>query len=106
MSRTIELRVLGFNRSGVFQFICLETDIAVTSDTLAGAKSKISDAVVSYFQSFSEKEIEDKAFMRKAPLRYRVGWKIIHFASFIKRITFFDSSEAEYNPSTHAMILA
>lgn len=106
MPETIQLRVLGFNQNGIFRFICLETDIVVTSDTLIGAKIKMKDALLSYFKSFSEEELESFAFMRSAPKKYHALWYILSVAGFIKNVTFFFSSKVDYDPHSHNLRLA
>lgn len=106
MEQIIELRIIGFNLDGNFQFICLETDIAISSETLHGAKEKMRDALLSYFQSFSKKEIETNAFMRRAPLKYSVLWYLLSIAGFIKNLTFFFSSKVDYDPNSQNLKLA
>ena len=104
MSDTIQLRIVGFNKNGIFQFICLETDIAISAETHADAKNKMRDALTSYFQSFSKAELESGAFIRKAPMRYRVGWYLLSVTGFIK--TFFFSSQADYDLHSHEVRFA
>lgn len=106
MAKTIKLRVIGFNHDGNFQFVCLDTDIAVSSETLEGAKSKMREALVSYFQSFSEQEMEGSAFVRHAPTKYWALFYFLSIAGFVKNLAFFFSSEADYDPHSHNLSLA
>jgi hypothetical protein len=107
MEKRIDLRVIGFNNSeGKFQFICIDTDTAVCAETMIDAKAKMRDALTSYFKSFSKEEIESLAFERRAPFKYFVLWYFFSVVSVVKRMAFFFSSKATYDPHSHNLSLA
>ncbi|MFI5253587.1 MAG: hypothetical protein ACHQQQ_14275 [Bacteroidota bacterium] len=107
MEKMIYLRIIGFNNSeGKFQFICLDTDIAVSAETMSGAKAKMKEAITAYFKSFSREGIESLAFERKAPSKYFILWYFFSIVGFVKRIVFFFSTKATYDPHSHNLSLA
>jgi hypothetical protein len=106
MRDPIYLRVLGYNYEGDFRLICIETNIAVEAETLHEAKSKMRDAVLSYFQTFSEEEIEAGAYLRKAPLRYSTLWYVARCTMGLRWISVFFRSLVTYDPRSNQLKLA
>jgi hypothetical protein len=103
---TIRLRVMGFVREDEFQLICLDTDIVVSAKSIDEAKKKMGDAIVSYFKTFSGEEIEQGLFIRKAPMRYFILWRIGSAMGFAISIVYFFSSIAKYDPDSQSLKLA
>ncbi|MBI5464366.1 MAG: hypothetical protein HY966_05370 [Ignavibacteriales bacterium] len=99
----IRLRVMGFVRGGEYRLICLDTDIVVSASSIEEAKSKMANAIVSYFKAFSTEELEQGLFLRKAPLLYFLLW---HMGTIAGRLVYFFSSIANYDPSSHSLKLA
>ena len=106
MPHTIRLRIVGSNRNGYFHFICLETDIAISAESLIEAKSKMRDALLSYFKSFSPEEMESGKYIRKTPFKYKVFWHVLQTIGFVKKIAFFFNSFADYDPQNQHLKLA
>jgi len=86
MQNLIILRVVAFVQDNRFHLLCLETDIAVVGDSLHEAKQKISDALIAYFKSFSDDEIINGNYLRKAPMRYRFLFTISKYVYNIMQI--------------------
>ena len=86
MSKEITLRVIGFTRKSGYHFLCLDTDIAVRGDSIEDTKRKMVDALRSYFETFTEEEMERGKFIRYSPFRYRVLWRVGMFAGFLRRL--------------------
>ena len=107
MQDNINLRVFGFVNNGMFQLICLETDVAVSAESLSEAKNKMRDALISYFNSFSKEEIENEEYKRKAPFRFRVAWTF-RFAIMhtMLNLQYLFSANADYNPHSKNLRLA
>lgn len=103
---TIKLRVMGFVHDSRFELICLDTDIAVSADSIQEAKVKMQNATVSYFKSFSDEEIESGKFLRKAPIRYFVWWRVGNLIRVAARVVYFFSSIADYDKDSHTLRLA
>lgn len=95
MSKEITLRVIGFSRKGIVHFLCLETDIAVRGDSVEDAKRKMIDALRSYFETFSEEEMQQGDFIRSSPLRYHMMWRVGMFAGFLRRLMTYNTT---YDP--------
>ena len=86
MSNQISLRVIGFSRKGSIHFLCLDTDVAVRGNSVEDAKRKMVDALRSYFETFTEKEMEQGEFIRYSPLRYRLLWRVGMGVGFLRRL--------------------
>ncbi len=86
MSKPISLRVVGFSRKGEQYFLCLDTDVAVRGDSVENAKRKMVDALRSYFETFTEEEMERGEYLRYSPLRYRVLWNAGMLLGFLRRL--------------------
>ena len=107
MQESIILRVIGFIKNNRFHLFCLETDIAVVADSLAEAKQKMSDAVTVYFKSFSDEELAAKAYIRKAPLRYRILFNRVKYVrKFIRLFKNLSSYTANYDKNTEHLRFA
>jgi hypothetical protein len=104
--KIIPLRVIGFVRNGEFQLICLDTDIAVVAQSPEEGKSKMKDALTSYFKTFSKDEIKEGLFLRRAPFRYFMLWHVLSVVSIAVQFVYFFSSTANYDQDTHTLKLA
>lgn len=98
MSDLIRLRVFGFSRKGQYYLLCLDTDIAVRADSLEEAKKKMIDALGSYLETFSQKEISQARYVRYSPIRYRIAWYLGMAAGFMRQLV--QSLNASYNPNS------
>lgn len=105
-NKTIQLRVMGFVQDGEFQLICLDTDIAISAKSEEEAKNKMGNALISYFKTFSNEEIERGLFYRRAPLKYFAWWRIGMTIAFVVSIVYFFSSIANYDRDSHTLKLA
>jgi len=102
----IALRVMAHKKDGEYFAICLETDVAVQANSIQEMKSKMRDAMLSYFKSFEPEEIEAGEYIRMAPLHYRIRWNtiyIIHFAGQLLRSMIFN---VNYDPSSRHLRFA
>lgn len=94
--------MLAFVKDRRFYMICLETDIAVVADSFEQLQYKMSDAIISYFNTFSAEEIEAGKYIRKAPRKYRIIYRTKQLLSFVENVRNFTSKKAYYdNHSEH-----
>ena len=77
--RTVKLHVLSYVKKNRFYLICLETDIMTVADSFEEGKNKMQDALLSYFKTFTLKELEADKYIRKAPLKYRIMTLLLKF---------------------------
>ena len=103
---TIVLRVVGHKKNGKYFAICLETDIAIQADSRQEVKSKMKDALSSYFKSFKSEEIGAGEFIRKAPIRYRFEWYILVFIHFTRRVFHSTAFQINYEPNSRQLSIA
>ncbi len=98
-NREIVLRMLPLVRRDRIILLCVDTDIAVEAVSWEEAQLKMRDALVSYFRTFSEAEIERGDYARPSPLRYRIRWHVRWFAvrtlHLVERLK---SLRANYDP--------
>jgi hypothetical protein len=94
--RSIRLRLLVVYKENKFQSICLDTNIANRADSFDQLKQKIFDSTSLYLNSFSEDELLNKAYVRKAPLKYELIWHFKLLQHFFSRE--YERKEANYNP--------
>ncbi len=74
MQTTLPFRMLAFERQDGWRMICLDTDIAVAAATWDELESKMKDAMTLYLRSFTGEELQRGAYIRLAPISYRVRW--------------------------------
>lgn len=67
----IKLLLVGYIKNNRFYIMSLDTDIMVVADSFEEAKKKMVDALISYFNTFSNEEIIAGKYIRKAPFKYR-----------------------------------
>ena len=95
----IILRMLPLVRRDRIVLLCVDTDIAVEAGSWDEAQLKMRDALVSYFRTFSEAEIERGDYARPSPLLFRLRWKVRWFAvrtlHLVERLK---SLRANYDP--------
>jgi hypothetical protein len=102
----IALRVMAHKKNGIYFAICLETDVAVQADSVQEVKSKMRDALLSYFKSFESKEIEAGEYIRLAPLHYRIRWNAIYIVRFSGQLLRSMIFNINYNPSSRHLSFA
>jgi hypothetical protein len=102
----IRLRILAHKNNNVYFAICLETDIAIQANSIPKLKSKMRDAILSYFKSFTKEEVESCQYIRKAPLEYRIKWNVISCVRFAKQLLRLMVFNINYNPTTHKLQVA
>ena len=106
IKKSVPLRVIGFVRDGNFQMICIDTDVAISAKSEEEAKRKLVDALVSYFKTFSNEELESGLFWRRAPLTFFLLWYFSLTRNFAKGIFYLFSSKADYDLNSHNLRLA
>jgi hypothetical protein len=100
MDKEIILRMFAYVHNNRFYMICLDTDIAVVADSFNQLLSKMEEATLSYFKSFKDEEILAGKYIRKAPLKYRVLYKVQSVVVFIQWIRNYNSKKAYYDNSS------
>lgn len=83
-SSSISLRFIVYKEGNKFRSICLETNIAVRANSINQLHQKNNDASSLYFRSFTEEEIINKAYIRRAPNKYFVHWYLGHIIIWAK----------------------
>ncbi|HET6400522.1 MAG TPA: hypothetical protein VFH95_03905 [Candidatus Kapabacteria bacterium] len=96
---SIILPMMAFGTEGDLKMICLDTDIVVAADNWDTLFRKMKDATLLYLRSFSSEELQAGAYIRKAPFKYQVRWKL---GMTLSRIIRFISgpTEAIYDPQS------
>jgi hypothetical protein len=94
MQEAIQLRIITWHNNIKFRAVCLEANLFFQADSEADLMLKIRDGVKGYLDCFTEPEILAKAYLRPAPLKYRVMWLIKPLLSVINS---FKSKKANYN---------
>ena len=74
MHTILTFRMLAFERHDGWRMICLDTDIAVAAVTWDELESKMRDAMRLYLLSFTYEELQQRVYVRLAPVSYRVRW--------------------------------
>jgi hypothetical protein len=97
MEEAIHFRIIVWRKNNQFRAVCIETNLAFQAKTEADLYQKIQDGLLSYIECFSEQEFISKAYLRPAPVRYRILW-------FLKPIMAWVNSskptKANYNPQS------
>ena len=107
MERVIKLRVVGFARHGKFYAICLDTYNVVRGNSFEETKGKMADALTLYMRSFTEEEILSGAYLRPAPIQFRIAWALLSIVGLVNRAIFTVSSFiASYDPQSERLRLA
>jgi len=103
-NKVIRLRFLVFKKDNKLEAICIDTNIANRANNMELLKQKLIDSSLLYLRSFTKEEIENKLFIRKAPLKYRLRW-YFHILDFSpnRRQT---SNTAEFDPSSGKLSFA
>lgn len=57
--------------------MCLDTDILVEADSWDNLIQKMEDATILYLRSFSDSELAQGAYIRKAPVSYQLRWVLV-----------------------------
>jgi hypothetical protein len=104
--KQITLRIIGQKKGDIYIAVCLETDIFIQASSISEMKKKMADALTAYFKSFSFDEIEQGAFFRKAPMKYRAGWYLLTVVSFTGKILKSMNFNANYDPYSQLLKLA
>jgi hypothetical protein len=82
---SVRLRILVFKKGHKFESICLDTNIANRANSRESLEKKIIDSTILYLRSFSEEEIKNRAYIRKASFGYHVLWFVQPLAKLIIR---------------------